>query len=446
VPDFTVEIAGEVPLPDHDVPLVGVRFYDRSPKPLVMQGARARWDFGDGQTSELLSPEHVYLRPGFYTARLSVRHGGKPAEMVNRIYVDRPLSEAGKRPATLDDYLRIVETYEPRSLDAPSLRQLVLAFEAKALAVAAAAEDAAKNAEAAQERRRPEPKHKTPPKRRTSREPTAASDAYLAKAVAAGREGFAETSAARGDGDLLELAQLIGPMARARLGDSQAAYDIWLAAGRRIGDAGMRAQCQIAAADVATNDLLNLAAAKPLLEAATKAVGHGSGAARLQRVWGDYYAACGDGRAARRAYRQADELAGASQGFVQKAAWLGAHARSAEDFIKEKQFARAAEELEAWQEQFPAAKLDGYLTLLAARYWSERGRPAQAVAQAEQLHTANPDSPYADQALYLAAESQMRLGRRDLALTTLRTILKEYPGSPLAPKVKGNVETLEKRD
>jgi tetratricopeptide (TPR) repeat protein len=459
-----IAIAGEVPLPDRDVPLIGVRFFDRSPKPLVMQGARVHWDFGDGQASELLSPEHVYLRPGLYSVKLSIRHGGKPAEMVNRIDVDRPLTQLGKKAPTLDDYLRIVETYEPRSLDAASLRQLVLMYEAKALALAAA-EEAARSAEAAEDRRAPlshEPKRRVPrakpvpgePNRRVPLarpvpgDPAFATDAWLAKAVAAGREGFAETSAARGDGELLELAELIGPMARGRLGDSQTAYAIWLAAGRRMAGAAARAQCQIAAADVATNDLLNTAAAKPLLEAATRALGHGTGpvAARLQRVWGDYDAACGDGPAARLAYRRADDLTGGSRGFVQKAAWLGAHARSAEEFIRGKQFSRAAEELWAWQEQFPAAKLDGYLTLLTARYWSVRGCPAQAAAQAEQLHTANPDSPYTDQALYLAAESQARLGRRDQALATLQTILREYPGSPLAPKVRENVATLEKRD
>jgi tetratricopeptide (TPR) repeat protein len=446
LPDFTVAIADEVPLPDHDVPLVGASFYDRSATPLLVEGARVRWDFGDGQTSELLSPEHVYLRPGLYAVKLSVRHGGKPAEITNRIEVDRPLSEAGKRAPTLDDYLRIVETYDPRSLDAASLGQLVRAYEAKALALAAAAEDEAQNARAEQPFRRPEPKRAPPSKRRTSRGPQSDPEAYLAKAVAAGRAGFAETSAAHGDRDLLELAKLIAPMARARLGDSQTAYDVWLAASRRMTAARARAECQVAAADVATNDLLNSSAAKPLLEAAAQALGRASGpaAARLQRVWGDYYAATGDGPAARRAYRRAADLVEPSQGFVEKTAWLGAHARSTEEFIRQRQFARAAEELSAWQEQFPSARLDGYLTLLSARYWALRGAWAQAVAQAEQLRAANPDSPYADQALYLAAEGQARLGRRDLALGTLKIILRDYPGSPLVAKVKGNVETLER--
>ena len=92
---------------------------------------------------------------------------------------------------------------------------------------------------------------------------------------------------------------------------------------------------------------------------------------------------------------------GAGRRFLEKAAWQGARSRSTEEFIKQKQFARAAEELDAWQREFPAEKIDGYLTLLTARYWAGRGKYAQAIAQAEQLQAVNPDSPYVDQVLLL---------------------------------------------
>ena len=128
---------------------------------------------------------------------------------------------------------------------------------------------------------------------------------------------------------------------------------------------------------------------------------------------------------------------------AERTAWLGAHARSTEEFIKEKQFARAAEELDAWQRQFSAEKLDGYLTLLTARYWAGRGKHAQAIAQADRLLAVNPDSPYMDQLLLLAADSEMRLGRKDRALATLHSLVKDYPGSPLAPLAKKNIGLLE---
>ena len=90
VPDFLMKIAGEVPLPDNPLPMLGVAFRDASARSLSMQG-KPLWDFGDGQTSTSANPNHVYLRPGLYTVKLTMKHNERPVEMVNRIYVDRPL-------------------------------------------------------------------------------------------------------------------------------------------------------------------------------------------------------------------------------------------------------------------------------------------------------------------------------------------------------------------
>ena len=241
--------------------------------------------------------------------KLSIRRGGKPAEMTNRIYVDRPLQTPANRLHTFDEYLRIIETYDPKTLDAPSLRQMVLALEAKALALANQAEDAARRTLTADEdRRRPEPKRKAPPGRSGPADEPAVRIGPLLGQGGGGRPGgLRGDSAAKGDDDLLKLAQLIGPMARIRLGDSEAAFEIWQGAVGASPPPEPKAECEIAAADVAINDLLNAAAAKPLLEAATQATRprpSGPVAAKLQRVWGDYYAATGDGPAARKAYRR----------------------------------------------------------------------------------------------------------------------------------------------
>ena len=447
VPDFVAKIVGDVPLPDNDVPLVGVQFREASPKSLAAQ-AKFRWDFGDGQTSDTLGARHVYLRPGLYAVKLSIRHGGKSVEMTNRIYVDRPLLMPQDKQHKLDEYLRIIEDYDPKTLDAASLRQLVSAFEAKALALAERADAAAQKPRAAEEdpKHQPGAKRPTPPRKSSeSDDRTTESDRYFARAVAAGRVAFAEDSTAKGDADLLSLARSIGPIARFRLGDALAAGQIWRDASNRISAPESKAECEIAAADVAINDLVKAAASKPLLEAATKHLAGRSGpvAAQLHRVWGDYYASVGDGRSARKEYLEAEQATGLSKNFVERTAWLGAHARSTEEFLKEKQYVRAIEELRAWQRDFPADKLDGYWTLLFARYWAGRGKHAQAIAQAEQLQTVSPDSPYIDQLLYLAAESEVRRGRKDRALATLHSLLKDYPGSPLTPAVKKRIETLE---
>jgi tetratricopeptide (TPR) repeat protein len=415
VPDFTMTISGYMPLPDNDVPLVAVSFRDASPKGLTMQGARIRWDFGDGQTATTLSADHVYLRPGLYPVKLSIRRGSKAVEIINRVYVDRPLLPSREKQPSFDEYVRTIDSYDAKSLDAASIRQLVLALEAKADTFVDGG-DAAKH--------------------------------YLARAVEIGKLGFQQSSATKATEELLKLAQLVGPMARVRLGDSQSAWDNWRLATEQVAAPVAKAECEINAADIAVNDLAKPAAAKPLLEAATRRLGTGrSGpvAAMLQRVWGDYHAATGDGKAARAAYLDADRLSPDPHNFVQQAARLGAHARSTEEFLKEKHFDRAAAEIQAWQQELPSARLDGYLTLLYARYWAGRGQHAEAIAQAEQLQAANPDSPYVDQLLLLAADSAMRLGHKDRALATLHSLVKDYPGSPLVPLAKKNINILESR-
>jgi tetratricopeptide (TPR) repeat protein len=446
VPDFVAKIVGEVPLPDNDVPLIGVLLRDTSPKSLTMQG-KLQWDFGDGQTSSRPEVDHVYLRPGLYAVKLSVRRGGKSIETTNRIYIDRPPPPYPAKPHTLDQYLWIVETYDPETLDAASLRQMVLVFEAKAFALANRSKDVVRFAETLEQDPdlRPGVELTEPREDRVQAgKLLSESDQYFLRAVEAGKVAFTGESAAKGDADLLTLARLIGPMARYRLGDARTAGQIWRGAAERIGAGDAKAECEIAAADVALNDLVKVAAAKKLLDAAAKHLSAQSGpvAAELQRVWGDYCAATGDGKSARRHYLEAQQ-AGGAMATIERTAWLGAHARSTEEFLKAKKHFRAVDELRVWQQQFPAEKLDGYWTLLFARYWTGRGKYAQAIAQAEQLQAVNPDSPYIDQLLYLAADSEMRLGRKDRAVATLHSLLKDYPGSPLAAKVKKQVEMLE---
>jgi hypothetical protein len=288
VPDFLVNIAGDVPLPDDYIPLIGVSFHDNSPEELTTK-AKARWDFGDGQTSDKLKVDHVYLHPGIYTVELSLKRGSRTIAIANRVNVDRPALTGAdaKRLHKLDDYLPILETYDPRTLDAVALRQLVLAYEAKALAI----EDQAAEQNAKTDDRKGPADDKS----------RAESQRYLAAAVAAGQVAFLEHSAAQGPQDLHRLAMLIGPMARDRLGDSRLAGRIWAAAAKRINVPQLQAECNIEAADVALNDLLASAAAKRLLQEASgqlAGVKTGPVASKLQRIWGDYYALTGGGKEA----------------------------------------------------------------------------------------------------------------------------------------------------
>lgn len=464
-PDFLIKIDGDVPLPDNDQPLIKVSFKDISPRALS-GGAKVEWSFGDGQTSDKSSPEHVYLKPGIYPVKLSFKRGtAKPIEITNRISVERPrllIRDRDKAKAelpTLDAFLPILETYDPKALDAASLYQLVAAFEAKAdelrakydekLAEEKAAADEAAQAEPSDKPERPVPPPRAPRRVLPVKKPPedallTESTEWLRRAVDVGKTPFVGASAAAGDEDLVKLAQHIAPLARNQLADSKLAFAIWKGAADKVNIKDLAAECALDAAEIAINDLLDRQAGEDLLKKAQQALGTrrtGASGAKLQRVWGDLFAAKGDGPAARKAYLEAAQLMTSHKRFIEQTAWRGAFSRSAEDFIKTGQLDRAAAELQAWQREFPSEKLDGYLTLLTMQYWAAREMYPQSIALAEQLRAANPDSAYIDQVLMLAAEHEIKRNNTAGAAATLHRIIKDYPGSPLVNEAR---ELLEK--
>lgn len=456
VPDFLVHIAGSVPLPDNEVPLVRVAFRDTSPRGLSLN-AKITWEFGDGQTSPEANPQHVYLRPGLYTVKLTVGRAGRPFEMANRVYVDAPPQIARDQVDELDSYLPILQTYDPQRLDAAALAQLAAAYQAKADRLLGPPDESekprGKPARKLSKSEKPESPEgpPTPEELQRQQDIQAARRAeamkYIALAVEAGRAGLSGPAVANANNeDLLRLARMLGPMARFQLGDSRLAGTLWEMAAQRLTQPEAQGHCHLEAADIAINDLASLKAGKRLLDQASQKLNNPQAkelAARLQRVWGDYYALVGDGKAARKAYLAAETLAATGRSNVERIAWQGAHGRSAEQFIKSGELDRAAAELHQWQEEFPADKINGYITLLFARYWLARKQYEAAIALAGQLSAVNPDSPYIDQLGFLAAECEQARGNPDQAIARLEALLKNNPGSPLVPTIKERLAGLK---
>ena len=410
-PDFLARIEGSAPLPDNDVPLVRVFFKNTTPRGLLSK-ARVRWEFGDGQTSEETDAAHVFLRPGMVSVKLTVSHPQRTVETVNRLYVDRPFESRFTKVHTLDDYLPQIVGYNPRTLDASSLRQLALALEAKAAATAAPQEALA----------------------------------WIGKAVERGKAAFLDAPTAGSDADLVKLARLVGVMARDRLGQSQLAFDIWRGASRRIRSPEFKAECAAQAADAALCDLLKPDLAKPLLNEAVKYYDGGKTgvtAGSVRRIAGDLAAAGGDGKSARKAYFEAEKIRNSHRNRIEQTAWRGAYNRSVEDYLKTRQFDRAIAEIRVWQQDYPTDKIDGQLTMMYAHYWAGLARYDQAIALCEQLLTVNPDSPYADSMLQLAASCASQGGQSAKAIALLHSLVKDYPGSPLAPAAKETIAKME---
>jgi len=127
---------------------------------------------------------------------------------------------------------------------------------------------------------------------------------------------------------------------------------------------------------------------------------------------------------------------------VEQDAWRGAHSRSAEEFLRDKALSRARAELDQWQDEYPIDKIEGYLTYLQARYWAARSKFPQAIALANDLIAVNSDSPYADRLVFLAAECDEKLGRRERARAAYQALLTDYPGSALVAQAKQRLALL----
>lgn len=438
LPDFEFVIVGEVPLPDQDLPLVAVRFTDKSPAPLV-SSARIEWDFGDGQTSQGLAVDHVFLRPGVFTVKETVTRAGRPFEIAQRVWIGPPRTQQKGKPLQLDDLLPVLETYQPEKLDAQSLLQFVTAFltkadqylpppppntvfvdeeEAKASSAADKLDDKTREAE----RRK-----------------------YLQKALDAAVLGL-EKGQQKGDQDILAIVRNVAPIARNYFADSKKALGLWTTASERLETSEAKLEAYLNIADICLNDLVDVATAKDWLDKASTMVG-GQGrqdalAALYQRLMGDYWAAKGDQEAAIKAYREAERLVADRRTEIERTAWRGAHSRSVEQFLKSGELDRAATELRLWLDEFPGDTIEGYLPLLWGRYWLARQRYEVVCALADRMLIVNPYSPYIEELLLLSARSDMARGQPERAKATLESLLKDYPGSPFVGEAKELLQKL----
>jgi TolA-binding protein len=403
VHDMQAEAVGEVELARFDdaPPMVRVAF--RSPN---VHG-RAHWDFGDGQTSKQPAPQHIYLHPGMYTVQLSVPGEAAALAVTNRIEVNRPAVFTDEQhPAdALGGYLPALRECETAKLDPMGLVQLVRA-----------------EIEAGQ----------------------------AAEAAAAGRAGLLADQAAADPAALDLLVQLVGPLLRDVLDDPEAALAAWSAAAATKAEIppARRAGYEIEAADIALGDLLRTADAIRLLDAAGGRIKDKDDSepaliARLYRVRGDAAARRGDRPAARAAYERAmATAAGARRKAVEQSSSRGAYSASTEAYLRDAMYDRALAELRRWQEEYPADKLEGWLSLLQARYSAARGKHTQAIALAGDALAVNPDSPYADRLACLAADCEHALGHADRAVAAYQAFLKDYPGSPLVNEVQQKLAKL----
>ena len=456
LPDFMGKITGFVPISDVAEPLIAITFENLSTKTTQARGKPA-WNFGDGQTSTDTNPVHVYLKPGDYAVKLSFGGENSSQSVVHTIRIEQPnIPSNAEKLHTLDQYLQIVSKYDTKKLDAQSALRLIEAYlfkietikEIPAVAEMLVEFDSL-NFDEKSKRTNEEIARE---KEQTARLKTVMEQIMKIRklAVESGKNCIHENmdkTRYPGNHAMFDLAELAGEIARDFTDQGKIAEQIYYQAAQRLSDPRQSAKCFALAADVALSELNDEATAKKMLGLAMTRLPSGATGPEAQavyRIQGDFLSSTGDANGAKQVYKNAAKAETRRKSYVERTALEGSYSRSAEGFIRKRNFDRAIIELRNWQDEFPDAAVDGYIVLLFAKYRLEKGQFALAVKLVDRLQTLNPDNGYLDQLIMVGVDAQIKLNNKAGAVAMLHGLIKDHPGSSMIEQAKTKIAELER--
>ncbi|HOF17570.1 MAG TPA: PKD domain-containing protein [Phycisphaerae bacterium] len=351
------------------------------------QNVSWRWDFGDGQTSEKASVEHVYLADGLYTVTLTARTALGELKRTNRISVTRDWDAVIRNEVDgLGKHARIVAGYDFRTLDAESA--------GPAMALLKRAGSAA--------------------------------------AVLRAGEGFLRRDSA----PATAVQQVVPAYADALAAAGQATEAvIALIRGSKMTDhAGVTAELLVQAGQITLDRLGKIDDAEKLFATVLQkyALVSSSPAIRLARIGlGDVRRARGERDKAMEAYLAAGaSLPPNARGG--EPVVRGDFVRHVEAYLRDRKLRDAEDYLDRWEQALPADKLDGFSTLYRVRLRMDQKQYAPAAREAETLVRVSPASNYAPELLLMAAECYEKLNDAPAAKAALKRVVEKYPESSLA--------------
>jgi len=349
-------------------------------------GLEWAWDFGDGQKSNASSVEHVYAVDGMYKVTLRAKTRRGELVRTNRIYVSRPWDRVTRRKIDDEaDYAAIVAGYDFSTL--------------KDEAVGPAFELLKRN--------------------KRTKDMIAACARFLARAKLP-------------DAGVMAIAPVVSEL---MLENSQPenAVKLLLVAAKKCQSPETSARMTILAARIVLGTIGDDAEAMKLYErAAADGKKLTAATARDARIGaGDVWRARGEYDKALAEYKTAGygpEARGKKPPILR-----GDFSRHIESYTQSvRDYEWAQQYLDRWSRTFPADKLDGYLSLLAARLWMAQGLYRRVVREADIVARVNPTGNYGAQLLMLAAEAYRKMSNPSKAAETLKRIVDNFPESPLA--------------
>ena len=381
VADFYADNAGETWWPDRYA--IRMRFRNLSKAISAQHGGRFEWDFGDGQTSALAAPTHVYLVPGDYAVTLKCSRVADANTFRTRVHVDRnwwKQTESAIDP--IAKYADEAAQYNFQKLDSGGLVAAVTLFQHEELS-----------------------------------KPLVAAASELIT-----RSGVDEAAIHR-------LGLLSGEHLR-KLGYPQEALAVFRQLEEHVKGPPRKADAAAQVGDTLLRDLGRFDDAEKEYQRVLKAYATSGADAALRRAqigMGDVYRHRGDGAKARQAYTAAANIKVVSYPPNEAAVRIGTLARYVEEYTREKQWEWVFKFLDDWAWEFPQDKLLGHWSLLRASALVAKGERPAGLQEALDLLAANPGSPYAVRLLMLAAECHVAAGEKDKARLLLQTAVEDYP-------------------
>jgi TolA-binding protein len=396
VADFHADNAAETWWPDQYA--VRIRFRNITKGVNPQSGPKAEWDFGDGQTSTVPSPTHIYLAPGEYAVALKVSRIADSNTFRTKVSVQRnwwKQTDQALDPAK--KYAEEVAAYNFATLDTRSLTAAVslMDHEEMSKGVVAAASELLK------------------------------------------RQGFGDAQAHRFGMVLGEHLLKLG-----RFPDAVAAYR---QVEDRIKSAPQKAETASHIIAVLLGDLRRYDDAEKECQRILKTYATAGADAALRRAHiglADIWRHRGDGDKARKEYKAAADIKVVSYPPNEAAVRIGTLARNVEEYTRQKEWQWAFKFIDDWAWEFPQDKLLGNWSFLRAAGLAAKDDKAGALQEAMDLLGANPSSAYAVRLLMLAAECQVALGDKDKARLLLQSAVDDYPEDPDQAKARSRLMAL----
>ena len=366
------------------------RYRFSAARPKVPGAASFQWEFGDGTTADQPVVDHIYLTGGMRTVALTVTVAGKTQTIANRVHVTRDWRRVtDPKLDPVAQHAKIVADY-PFAAMKPD--DLAIAIELLG---------------------------------RANKHP---------QQVAAALAAVDQASLARPN----VIESITTDVARLLVDELQRPDDAVALCARleqKATDFGLKALGATTAGRIAMDELNDPAAAAAAYRRALDRYADRTRhwAVRGARIgMGDVFRRQGDGDRAREYYQ-----AGGIEGEPDKQALqVGSLSRSAEDYIRRREYEAAERCLGSWEWKYPLERLVGHSTLLRVQLELARDRPDRALRAAEELLGANPSSTYAPQLLMQVADIHRKADRPQAARDALQRLIDDYPASELVAEAR----------